>query len=107
MIKQLGYPDILLTLSVADNRLPLIKHFYESLNVCTDSKTLFKLNSENPKLQTLFNIRILEAYMKNFINHILPMKDMFNSFEFQGRGSLHSHILIWFDENLVILFLKI
>ena len=103
MIKQLGSPDLMLTLSVADNKLPSLKKFYSSLGIDTQNKTLFQLNMANPHYQTLFNSRILECYTKQFLHTILPVKDIFVSFELQDRGTLHTHSLIWFDETKVFI----
>lgn len=102
MVKQLGSPDLLLTLSVADNKLPAMKQFYESLNIDVQNKTTFKLNLENPHYQTIFNFKILENFLKQFIGKILQITDTFTTFEFQGRGTLHTHSLIWLDEKSVI-----
>ena len=103
MIKQLGSPDLLLTLSVADNKLPAMKSFYESLGIDVKNKSTFKLNLENPHYQTVFNLKILESFLKEFIQNIFCINDMFTTFEFQRRGTLHTHSLIWLDDKMVIL----
>lgn len=106
MIKQVGTPDIMLTLSVADNKLPILKEFYSKLGLNTAEKTLFQLNAANPHYQTLFSIKYLENFLKKFVDKIIPLEDIFTSFEFQERGSLHTHSLIWFDAAKVILQLS-
>ena len=73
------------------------------VGINTDGFSLFQLNSSNPHYQTLFNLRALECYVKKMFEKIFSVKDSFTTFEFQERGSLHTHSLIWFDETKVVI----
>ena len=85
MIKQLGIPEVMLTLSIADNLLPSLKKFYETLNIETEGKSLFDLNSSYPFYQTIFDFKMLDAYLKEFLGLILPIQDIFTTFDFQNE----------------------
>ncbi|MEN2500610.1 MAG: hypothetical protein MHMPM18_004762 [Marteilia pararefringens] len=108
MIAQLGMPDLLLTLSVADNHWPMISEFYSSVeNLDIDYKAsptnedLFNKNKRNPRDHVLFCRNTLETYITKILPDILPIADYFTTYEFQKRGSLHSHTLLWLDSNIV------
>ncbi|MEN2497801.1 MAG: hypothetical protein MHMPM18_002149 [Marteilia pararefringens] len=102
-------PDLLLTLSVADNQWPLLKQFYEnieSLDIDFDAdeeiqERLFQTNQRNPRDHVIFCHATIERYITTILPEILPLEDWFTTYEFQKRGSLHSHSLLWLNSEQV------
>ncbi|MEN2496669.1 MAG: hypothetical protein MHMPM18_001159 [Marteilia pararefringens] len=101
-------PDLLLTLSVADYHWPMISSFYSSVeyldidnHVSSTNEDLFNKNKTNPRDKVLFCRNTLEIYITKILPDILPITDCFTTYEFQKRGSFHSHTLQWLDANIV------
>ncbi|MEN2496006.1 MAG: hypothetical protein MHMPM18_000578 [Marteilia pararefringens] len=110
MINDLGMPDLLLTLSVADNHWPRVRDFHARC-IAQDTlgnqqqpaptASLFELTKQNPRNSLLFGRESLQAYLSGVLPSIFPVMDTFTSFEFQKRGTLHTHSLLWLDERQV------
>ena len=99
MVKQLGPPDLFLTLSLADNRLLDLKEFYNSLGISTSGKSLYTLNAENPMYQVIYSKIRLETFISKILPNVINYSDHYTVFELQGRGSLHTHSLLWLNPD--------
>ncbi|MEN2500130.1 MAG: hypothetical protein MHMPM18_004298 [Marteilia pararefringens] len=93
MIAKVGMPDLLLTLSVADNHWPMISSFYSSVEnldidnqVSSTNEDLFKKNKSNPRDHVLFCKNTLETYITQILPDIIPITDYSTIYEFQKEG---------------------
>jgi len=110
MIRNLGNPHLFVTFSPDEQNWP---ELIALLKGCTydeatqlineNSDTVKKLIQADPVMVVMFIERKLNAMMKFVINGDLkplkyPVKDYFIRREFQKRGSVHYHILLWLTE---------
>ena len=100
MLAQLGMPDILITFSVADNVWNEYVEMYSKIG--EKNKTLYTMNKSLPQVQNEANNNMLDAIIRLLLDD-WPIKDYWVSKEFQTRGSLHIHGIIYFDDKKVIL----
>ena len=60
-----------------------------------------KLNNENARYHVAYLKNTIDTYCKEILPQILPISDAFYTYEFQKRGTLHCHALLWLDSDKV------
>lgn len=100
-VKQLGCPDLFLTLSAADMQWPdLHRHMpqYELFlsGTSEEKKRLIRDNVQgNPHIIAHYFFLRRKLYYDAILKPLLGVDDYWDRDEFQGRGTEHLHALIW------------
>ncbi|XP_034245752.1 uncharacterized protein LOC117647887 [Thrips palmi] len=99
MHNQLGSPTVFLTLSSADYYWPDFFRLlgYNVLHLTMSERR--KLLSENPLLFESFFVKRCTYFMEECVKHKFNVKDFWYRFEYQHRGSIHLHGLLWLSDS--------
>ena len=97
MVKSVGIPSLFFTLSSADYHWP---YLYTLLGYDVNKLSIsqkMKLVSENPLVcDTFFSLRC-KFFLEKYVSKKLPVKDFWYRYEYQHRGSIHVHGVLWLD----------
>lgn len=114
MIRQLGTPTLFLTLSISESNSPELIQFLYKLQYDTkisltdalllDDDVKNKLIRDDPVSVVRYIDKRFSEIMRILISPNGPLKknfvdDFFTRKEFQGRGSVHIHALLWFHDT--------
>lgn len=95
MVEQIGLPTFFVTLSSADLywfELSLI------LNCEQSWKEMAKHVTDNPIMVDAFITKRFENFLNQVIYKLFPCTDHFAKVEYQNRGSVHFHMLLWLSD---------
>ena len=102
MVDTLGPPTFFFTLSAADSFWPELYKFLDKKNELAkalDNKQTAKIKNrllrENAKLAAWFFEKKSEWFFKNILKPLLKVLDFWYRKEFQFRGSVHIHGVLW------------
>ena len=105
MVREYGSPTFFLTFSCAEYDAPDIDTYLRKVNKVSDKYPINKLCTEDPvsvsrkfsqKFRDFFTTVLLKGAVLGKVTHFFWKK------EYQARGALHYHVLLWIDEALVI-----
>lgn len=106
-VKQLGCPHLFVTLSAADYHwkpLMSILPSYEEWKAARTTSERMKITRENvrdnPLIVAYHFERRYEAFLKEVLKPKFHITDYWNRYEWQGRGSTHSHGRYWIDDSI-------
>lgn len=100
MVTTLGTPTVFFTLSAADTQWP---ELFDYLAPGVDQTTLtstqrYELIRKNPMIVDWFFYKRAEHYVKTVLKGKYKIKDFWYRVEYQHRGSIHLHGILWLEE---------
>ena len=95
MIENVGVPQFFLTISAADNQWEKLQSLLSQYDGRGKSPCENVIN--NPGFCTTYFDLLLENTIQNVLKPYLNVEDYWFIYEWQGRGSIHCHGLVWCD----------
>ena len=101
MIRQLGHPHLFCSHSFADFHCPDLREFLQRrLNIVVTEENQRDIVLKNPGLVDRFLHDKFKLIFKHFYQDVVGVVDYFIRFEYQGRGAIHAHLLLWLDRSV-------
>ena len=103
LVQQIGPPTLFFTLSAADIHWPDISRLldpgtnYEALSRHEASKRRNSLVNDNPVIIAWYFVKRADFFIKSVLVPEFKVNSFWYRFEYQHRGSVHLHGVLWLD----------